>query len=336
MYTFRRVPDFQLNIWRFSTQILLIMKSRGLSWRLEVNKMVWILGASIFVFIFQICFFRSAALLPLGSHNACFQTTLLVTLALVGSFCFGEQFGNLKPFALVLTLFGIMFVTQPEPLFSHSLINQKIASDSQPAGGGFKNGSLLASTTDGKSLKESASQITTSGYQHSTSVNYVENEGHLKSTATTVGYALVVAAGVVDTCFFLIVKHGCNNIDPMVQCVWLTVAIMFSSVPFVIFFETIIVDYTIREVFFLLGHSITSTLQFMFLMEANQRISSVMFSWMYGMSVVFSFCLQYTALKGIFPGHGNWVEVLGAAMTLAGIVMASIAELIQERNKAAI
>ena len=296
--------------------------------------MVWMLVVAIFLLIFQVCYFRSAALLPLGSHNACFQTTLLVTMALVASCCFGEQLGSIKPITLVLAIVGLFLVAQPEPLFPHNDVsvahlNIRLHSNSS------RNAKICSTPTGTTQEKSSPFQITTSGFLDSPPVQPEEDE-RLGVTAATMGYILVIAAGSLETITILVTKHRCHNIDPLVLCMWVALVIMFLSLPMAIYFETIMLDYTTQEVFFLLGHSLASTVQCIFILVAIQNISSVIMSMVYGMSVVFSFCLQYTALTGIFPGHGNWVEVLGAAMTLAGIVMASVAELIQERVNGAI
>ena len=43
--------------------------------------------------------------------------------------------------------------------------------------------------------------------------------------------------------------------------------------------------------------------------------------------------LQYTVLKDIQPGHGNWLELLGAALVFAGVVGAPVWHLIRQRNE---
>ena len=323
----REVPDFQLNIWRYFTQLplLYIVKRKGLTSLLEVNKVMWMLLLVVLLGVFQVCYFRSASLLPLGSHNACFQTSLLVTITLSASFIFREQLGSLKPIALALTVIGLLLVTQPQPLFSHNNVSSDVSTTSQKMGNHsqcMEDGNNGSRENTRRETDNGTFPSTTSGFQYSRS--------------TTVGYVLVVAAGAVESALFIVTKHRCDGIDPMVQTVFFSFSVMFMSFPLAIYFESIKMNYTTQEVMYLLGHSVTSTMQIFLVMYAIQNISSVIMSMVYGMSVVFSFCLQYTALKGIYPGHGNWIEVLGAALTLAGIVMASVVELIQERVNTAI
>ena len=336
MCSSRGVPDFQLNIWRYSTQLPLVflVKKRGLTLRLDRYQVTWIVFIVILLAAFQVCYFRSTALLPLGTQNACFQTTLLVTITLAARLCFGERLGSLKLVALVVTLIGILLVTQPQsPAFHNnvSLTNPKTEPYLQRAGI-CKN----CSTPSVKDSDNSTSHIITSSYQYTTPVKNVEENNSQGGMTTSVGYILAAASGSLESAIFLLFRHRCYGIDPMVQTVWFSLSIMFLSFPVAIYFETIKLNYTTQEVAYLLGHSFSSTLQIVSMLYAVQHVCAVIVSLIYGMSIVFGFSLQYTVLKGIFPGHGNWIEVLGAAITLAGIVMASVTELIQESVNMAI
>ena len=62
---------------------------------------------------------------------------------------------------------------------------------------------------------------------------------------------------------------------------------------------------------------------------AYQLLDPVVSSLIMTLQIVLSFILQYTLLSGLYPGHANTLEIMGAVLVFVGNAFASLYQLIQ-------
>ena len=286
------VPEFELNAWRFGVQVILLLPVtlyRKCDLNVPRSKLP-VLFAMFLVFnASNVVYFSAAIYLAVGTVSGIANSLNIAGNALMSIFIKDDR--NIQLYiGTVLVIVGLLLMTQPPFMFPGNIFPPVPEKN-------FTSPCLI--TEIGNSTEG------------------VENPAMNKQC---LGYILAVLGGIL----FFIMFQGMSNIVTEVSsftfAFWNGLVGTCVSLILMGFLETPVMPTSPLCIILLLGHAVGTSQIGIILPWCLQYLSPSICAMVNSFSLVVLLMLQYTALKDIQPGHGNWVEILGAVLCFIGIV----------------
>ena len=307
---------------------------RGKSLSLSKPTRPWMAVLVVSSFLYQLCYYAGAALLPLGVHNVVYHTTTLITLTIVTRVYLREEIGKFRLLSLVVLLVGIVLVMQPEPLFHHdartrmipniSSFGHSLMTTTGKHPGSNESGiyTVLTSTETlvGDSRQETGSSIET------------EDPGPTIGIGTIAGYILTAASGMFDAVGILTTGRPLGAVDSVVQTFWVGSVLSPVCLILMVYCENPVWPSNPAQFGLILGHSVGSMMLSVGMTICSQLHSPLVTSMISASSITVSFIMQHTVFAGVLPGNGNWIEIVGAIIATIAIASDPLFNLLLKRR----
>ena len=145
----------------------------------------------------------------------------------------------------------------------------------------------------------------------------------------SLNYIFPVIAGIIINLEVVIVKRNPWLIDNLAEVLpWLYISgIIFSSI-FMGIIENPVLPTNWLDFIYMSIHCIMFVFTWPLYMIACSYLSGNTLSMLHSMLVILMLIPQYTFLSDIYPGHRNWIEILGIILVLLGSILISMWELL--------
>ena len=292
----RSIPDFELNAMRcglpwICMTIYFIVK-REIPKVLKENWLP-VLLFSIVSNLVTIGLYVSVTLAPLATTECIMMSSVVFSGFLAYTLCNRER---IRWDSLVVTPFciaGLFLVLQPPPLFD---------------------------------------QTTGQMYWSNEPQNTTEMQGsHSNEHGTEKwGYALAALTGVFLTLQIALVKYygGFFSMkNSFISLMYSYAAGTIASLSFMVVFENPVFSADVATFLLVFGHATMYVFTMPLQLYSAQLISGNLGSIIRTFKLLVFLAAQYTILKNIYPGHRNWMEVLGVLFVLFGTMFSSLIEI---------
>ena len=169
----------------------------------------------------------------------------------------------------------------------------------------------------------------TSGYKTTSP----EVEATSTATSTFIGYILSVATGILGNIISSVTKYNSEfytNKNIIISLEWAAlVATIFSAIVMFIVEEPTLPT-SIRVTALVFVHTLSYLFIYPLFCYGSLLISGSLNAIIRSLLLLIVLAAQYLLMKDIFPGHRNWIEVVGVFLVLFGAIFSSIMELVKQ------
>ena len=301
------VPTFQLNMWRFVAQFLIVLPVIIVK-RIPVlptrEHIPWIAATCLLYNLFNIFYYTAAIHLPLGTMGGISRTFRLIAVSVI-TLIISNEFTFILGFSVVMCTTGSVLIAQPEFMFHGMNTNTSIQNRHHP---------LCQNTPDYHKdtllYNISITTINTTDVTQNKSNSLVFNE--------PLGYVLLLlSAGAAAPMYFIANKQLVDS-SAMVVSFWVAVAGAVPSAVLMLFFEEFTFPRTTTCLLLLVGHAFGTGSGTPGNQMALRYITPVILSLIFCLQVVFLCVAQYTFMSKINPGKGNAAEAAGVVVVFIG------------------
>ena len=302
----RRIPDFELNVMRFGTALILMSAALTVKreWpKIPKAEMINVLLVGILNFFVAMALYVSITFVPLSTAQS-IEVTSNITSGLILFAVFGVERITCKRVALAVVCgVGAIMVIQPEFIFPQN------------------------STTRNPTYNETFIN-TTMTVNRSKELNELKNNNGINWKVLILGYILPFLEGIGLTLNVMIVKKKTFFVENVPQVLfWIFFISTGLSVVCMLMFERPLLPENWYQFFLICIHCLAYVLIWIFMMFALAFTSANAVNLTLSITVVLMLVSQYTVLSSILPGHRNWIEVVGVVLVLLGSAMVSALEL---------
>ena len=306
----RAIPDYELNSIRFavgSICFLPLILIQGISLKVPREEILGTIGYGFFLLLETMCLYVSATFIPVSHLEAIKMTAAILVGLVLFSVFWNEKLTTSRVCFALLCVVGVLGVTQPDFIFPHSVMISTNSSFHHHV-----NSSLSNPTVE------------------------VDNNSHdygLINMGTVIGYSLSIAAGLSLSGYSLVFKRNPYVGQNILQVsFWAFICSALASTVIMAFVETPVLPETWYQLSLVAIHSLASVCNSTLYMCGLRYISANTCNILCCTEVVVLLLPQYTILSSIYPGHRNWVEVVGVVLVLLGSGMGSFLELFQTKS----
>ena len=291
----RRIPDFELNAIRlvisWTLMVALLMVSRKLP-RVEKFNMAIICLYSVTSVSISLGFFIAVTMSALSSVQCIMITSGITSGLFIFRLTLNEKITVKKLFCALLCITGVILVVQPEFLFYT------------------------------KQAQNTTEMIHTQG-EHDTETNVIY---------TVLSFVLPIISGTIQSAQMMIVKKFTFiGKDVAVTGFWTLLYGSIISAVLMLILENSTLPKNWIDILYISGHSLSYGITWSSIIIAAFYLSGNTVNIVISTMVVLMLMTQYTILSSIYPGHRNWIEVLGAVLVLMGSSLGSIIELLSTK-----
>ena len=310
----QRVPEFELNAWRFGIPLIIysvlivIMRRWPLISKSEIPAVLLYAAAHFNISLF---YTLSFTLLPAALVQSIDTTMNIISGLFLFSLFWKETITLQNTLCSVLCIFGVVLIIQPGTIFNKTIVT---ADNETTTVGIVANGTFLNDT-----ITATKTTTTTSYYTKAFKV--------LK-------YIFAMIPGIALSLSFLLVKRRSYLVEHWNSVLFWTFLInTLLSVILMAIIESPTLPSNWYESVLLICNGLAYGLNMPLNIYAVSRISANTMNIIFSASVMFFLLAQYTVLSSILPGHRNWIEVLGCALVFTGSAFTSIMELIKSKMR---
>lgn len=327
------VPGFQRNVWRFLAQLLsvapvvMIMK---LNVRVERQAIPYLIVDCMVFPVINWTYFGADAYLPTSSIG-CTHATVTILLSVVVSAIVFKEFEWYMSAAVVLCITGVVLVTQPqfiftsvEPVNIHPLcgMGKDVQGSVAETGHGITtNFAAIANET----VNEKYNSVTIIWNSTDTVTVHVGEHGRFGHLA--LGYAFVVTSAACHVIFLYSTNKGLSEIHPCVIVFWTALSGVTVSLLGMAVFETPMMPSNSLCLGMLPAHATAASICLVLLTTGISLLPARVCALLSSIEVAFMCTAQYTVLKNINNGHGNFLEIMGVVIVVAGNTIRPIHDL---------
>ena len=285
------IPEFQLNMWRFILQTLIVLPiilMKQLAFIPDKSHMPSVLIISLMYNIFNVFYYTSTIHLPLGTVSGATNSFLLIILAVV-TVIISRKCTLYTMFSVVLCITGMFLVSQPNFIFD---------------GISGRNISHLYHPVCHKSMNQTEN---------------VANEG--------IGYVQTAVSACAASAMYFLTSKLSHEIDPIVITFWVGISGSVVSPVLMFMFEDIVFPSSTVCQLLLWGHALFTAFATLGYLKSLQYISPLLFALLRSFQIVVLCLSQYTFMKNINAGKDNPAEIAGALIVFVGIIITPMYEL---------
>ena len=250
-----------------------------------------------------------------GDTESLNSATLLIFTAVVSSVFLKEKIGVIKALSIILSIVGVVFVTQPDFIFPKL----------QPEDFSFQNQtSLEYDATVNNELIQSGSKINESN----ATVNSPDTSKHY------IGYILVTLSGLSCSSSVLFIRSmsSTGEVTSDVQVIATHVIGFVISAVLMGILEKPKLPVDLNGCLYLTGHVIFSYLGNVCFYVGLNIASGVLVVLAYTPAIVFSMIVQYFITFSIQPGQRNVLEIFGAILVFVAACMNPLHHTVTEKQ----
>ena len=300
----RRFPDYELNAirsvsgWITITGVSLLFKIYPVVKRKEI---VWLAIYACLGFISTTTYFMAVTFVSMATEESVYHTTQIFTGFVLFWVILKEKPTLEKAVAVVLCAVGVFLVVQPDFIFPTKF---HVSMSYVP----IQNGTMEESGTS-----NDRSQIN-----------------------TYLGCGLAFLTGIGMVCRLTAVKwnpqfFGEVRNQPIVVF-WVSLTGAVLSTVITIIFEKPVLPANLKDYLLVTGHAISYIMLYPGCLYAGSILDGNTFNILYTSCTVYMVIAQYTILKNIYPGHRNWIEILGVGLIILGCIVSPLVKLIKTKR----
>ena len=294
----RGIPDFELNAMRYTTVSLfllmfLIYQRKSPSIPKEELLSTFMFG--IFALLDSICIYTAVTFIPLSSADAIRLTSGVLSGIILFYRVLKEKVKISQIIFSIVCICGVVCVTQPGFIF-------------------WK-----------------LTYVESKGQNNTTSAPL--SGDHSSSIATVaMGYCLSAVSGVSISCYIMAYKRR-SYISENVSMVlfWSCLLCAGVSVVAMTFVERPTLPGNLKDIILVSVHSISFVFNWPTFILGFKYLSGNTVNIICCCTVVLMLIPQYTISSSIYPGHRNWVEVVGVTLVLLGAGFESSIEVLKQK-----
>ena len=232
-----------------------------------------------------------------------------------------EKVNFAKILSLLLTLVSIVLVTQPSYIFGPS-------ESEQNSNTSFTDRlSLFVGTYKYRIFREAEELL------YNVTLPAPNNGDQSSTTDDILGYVLMILAGCSGAVDTVIQKARLNDENPLVIAFWASIAM--TVIPVILCLATELHSLTfptdINSILLIVGNTVASALSIIVSIKGIAMTTAILITIAASMQIFFLTISQYTVLKNIEPGKGNWIEILGAFVVFIAAIIPPIWDVIQAK-----
>ena len=309
------IPDFQLGFFRYVAQLglpIVLLKAQKISLHVDPPQYLAGMLLGFFHVAYNVLFFAAVSWIPLSAAGAAHYISLMISVAVLCRVLYNKPIGFVLLTGMLMCFVGITCVSQPEVIFGKDLLNgqSRCALNSSLV---FMNLSSNCSSSWHDMERKN---------QYSGSV--------LTKTAT--GYIVAVASGIPLSFSYIITGFTLKEINPVALTVWIAIFGLPVSLIVSLYFEEPVLPVQWWHILLLLGHMLAAVSGNMCTSISCQLLGPMRTAVVFSLTPVIMLIPQYTVMKHIMPGHGNWIEVVGVLITIVGIGLSPTFDFISHRH----
>ena len=298
------IPQFELNFCRYLVQVLLaslIAKIGKIEVRIELPDWGWIALLGIINMFFNVFVFSAVSLIPLTAAEAAINIAILISVAVLCRVLFGKSIGLVILTGMLLCVVGVICVSQPEIIVGRQTTDVE---------------RIMNRTIDDRCYDEFTSLFADAGSSNMAMVNSV------------MGYLLAASGGLSAALHYICAGILLKEHHPVTLIFWISLLGLPASLILAFYFEEPVIPTQTRNIILIFGHCLTGAVKVICSVFACQLIQPMRFASIRSLTTVAMLIPQYTVLKHILPGHGNWLEVFGAICISFGVALTPVFDLI--------
>ena len=290
----RIIPQFELNMWRFALQPLLVLpiihyKRLNLTvCRHNVPDVVFI---CLLFNIYNGFFYTATTYLPLGTISGIHSAFLLVLVAMATVVIVKECYFY-TACSVIVCITGMILISQPPFMFTHIYSGRNVSHFYHP----------LCCNSMNQTIN-----------------NTVPNEG--------LGYAMLAITACAASTIFFRTRQIKEEVGAFVIAFWVGISGTVVSPLLMFIFEDFVFPTELVCQLLLLGHAIFTVLATVGFLNALQLINPLLFTLLRSSQIILLCISQYTFMKDVNPGKHNSIEITGVLTVFVGIIITPMYEL---------
>ena len=290
------------------------------------------------IFISALFFFVAISLLPAALVSCVSYISSVVSALFVFSLCWNEKITMKNVMFALISVIGVVLVIQP---WDPNIDGMEAESTDCLANMSFIVGS---------SSPEENIDVPTDLSTNLTELTIDNEEDTLKNNTTTlwsafggtnginsnsplglaIGYSFSIISGITLTLELLIIKRNPFLGDRHLFWAFLTNTLLSAILIFAL--ESPVLPSNWFDAAMVTIHSVKCAVLWRLYIYAPKYISGNTLTLILTSDVVVMLIFQYTVLSSIYPGHRNWIEVVGVILVLLGCSVASLLELLNTKK----
>ena len=301
------VPAFQLNMWRFVAQFLIVLPAIIVK-KIPVlpirEHIPWIAATCLAYNLYNIFYYTAAIHLPLGTIAGINRSFTLILVSVV-TLIISKEFTFFLGLSVAMCTTGMVLIAQPQFMFHSIEPSTSIHNANHP---------LCRNTPDDHrgvfqyNISRTISNITDMTQNNSSSVVFNES----------LGYTLLLISAIAAAPIYFIASKKLVDSSAMVVSFWVAVAGAVPSAVLMLLFEEFTFPRTNTCLLLLVGHAFGTGLGTPGNQTALKYITPVIISLISCLQVVLLCISQYTFMSKINPGKGNAAEITGIVVVFIG------------------
>ena len=319
----RHIPDFELNMFRYSVLLL----GTTATWVLKADwpvvpasEIPGLVAYIILGIIYAMSDFTAATFMPIATVKCVAMTSAIFSGFILFS-VFGEEKVKVKTFlCIAICITGIVMIIQPG-FSSHSHPLTALANTSTTYN---RSTTILCHPDIGNNSDVLG---------HDSTAEPLEKRDRI-FLQDTFGYLLSVITGIALSSDFLVLKRNTFLTEnKLITIFWSCCIGTLVSAAMMAVLEHPVFPSNWFEVFLVMSHSIGYAVLWLLFMVAVQYISGNTLNMIVCICPVVMLIPQYTVLSSLYPGHKNWIEVVGVVLVLIGSITGSVVEMYESKTE---
>ena len=309
----RQIPDFELNMFRSTVPLVCSLVIIIVTAKWPIVPKSEILGLLSYVALgitTSLTQFTAVTFMPIATVQCVVITSEVISGFILFS-VFGAEKARLRTFlCLLICVAGIVMIIQPWFAFG---------------------------TASSFELHLNSSAEYNNSFEHIFNETFLEKETegpHLFGMEDLFGYTLSIITGFGVSLDVLVLKRNTFLTEnKLITVFWMFCSGTIVSAAMMVVLEHPVSPGSWYQVFLVMGHSVGYAFLWMFYLFAVQYISGNTFNMIACICPVVMLIPQYTVLSSLYPGHKNWIEVVGVVLVLIGSMSGSVVELYESKTK---
>ena len=306
------VHDFELSAARGLLQgplYIVIGTLLGVDLRIKREHIPPLIYLSLLYVIYNVGYYGSTVYLPLAEAIGIVSIFSMIAAVFQSKVLFKKDVTVFHILSLIVCVIGILMVVQPCFLFHKDISLPETVSPSNQVWRDIDSNQSLY-------VRLSSKEQCTVGVKH------------------TIGYILCVTGGVVFGMTYDVNAILLHDLRPFVKITYFTTLYFIASIVIAFYVEPIVISLSLYQFLLVLAHSAGAAMACFFNIYSAHMIGGVRASLVFSSQILMNLFVQYTFMKSIMPGNGNWAEIVGAFVLVLGVGISPVYDILQSVNQA--
>ena len=310
----RRIPDFELNAVR---SVIAWLPFAGYCFLNKINPYVTgkdrtcvALYAGI-IFVATVAYFTCVTFIPMATEESIYHTTQMFGGMILFGIIVKEKPTVEKAFAAMICTSGVFLVVQPDFIFDDKRYESR-----------NENENVTGFIVMNKS-RNVTNETTDFSIEHRELLRFL------------LGCFLAFVAGITSMVCMTCVKYydeffGDSQSQPVV-IFWTSLTSTVLSVIIMLVVENPVLPESLLDYFLVISHGVAYIASYPGYLYAFSVLDGNTANILWTTSTVYMVAAQYTVLKDIYPGHRNWIEIVGIGLVILGCLFIPFVQLAKKK-----